>query len=206
MHLTICTKRQQTAFQISLVIQIWIGLDLTTFICYLMLQLGSAKATANKLTNVVFCTHLSYALGIARLSSKWGEKPNPPFPWSNTASNRAFYEIPKRWGTGAACRFIECQCLLEPTCMHRTVPFLTVAIQQEPDHILPQPVLLPAPPRKCRSSKQHVEKIQESLGQWQGHAPSANSALLLPVTHCPSIKLSALLVLTALTQQREQNS
>lgn len=57
-----------------------------------------------------------------------------------------------------------------------------------------------------QAAQQRVEKLQERLEQWQGHTSSAKSALLLPVTHCPSIELSALLVLTAFTQQREQNS
>lgn len=65
---------------------------------------------------------------------------------------------------------------------------------------------LPQEVQEQQAAQLHVEKLQERLGQWQGHAPSAKSALLLPVTHCPSINLSVLLVLAALSQQRGQKS
>lgn len=42
----------------------------------------------------------------------------------------------------------------------------------------------PQQEQEQQAAQQQVEKLQERLGQQQGHGPNAKSALLLPVTHC----------------------
>lgn len=206
-HLTICTERQQIAFQISLLIQMWIGLALMTLICQLMLQLGSVKATTSLFTDKccvlypsLLCTRNCYVGGkLARLNSKWGKKPNPatnpPFSWSNTVSNRIFYELgspaAKHWGTGFVCRFTECQCLLKPICMQRLLQDCSLPDWNSSAGARAHPApgcAAAAAPRKCRSSKQHNSMLRSYRGGWD----SGRDMFQVPSHPCCSLLLTAL--------------